>query len=81
MVIARDRVISVKDLPFDDASGSHFTTQKEVGALKNEIESLERTRIEQALDETGHNQTRAAEILGITERTLRYKLKKYGFKH
>ena len=81
VVIARDRVISVKDLPFDDASGAHFTTQKEVGALKNEIESLERTRIEQALDETGHNQTRAAEILGITERTLRYKLKKYGFKH
>ncbi|MBN2398299.1 MAG: hypothetical protein JXI32_07955, partial [Deltaproteobacteria bacterium] len=24
--------------------------------------------------------TRAAEILGITERTLRYKMKKYGFK-
>jgi len=81
VVIARDSVISVKDLPFQDISPDHFAGHKEGGVLKDEIESLERTRIEQALDETGNNQTRAAELLGITERTLRYKLKKYGFKH
>ena len=81
VVIARDHVISIKDLPFQDISPDHFAGHKEGGVLKDEIESLERTRIEQALDETGNNQTRAAELLGITERTLRYKLKKYGFKH
>jgi len=80
VVITRDRVISIKDLPFEDISPGHFTGHKEGGALKNEIESLERTRIEQALEKTGNNQTRAAELLGITERTLRYKLKKYGLK-
>ncbi|MDO9515142.1 MAG: sigma-54 dependent transcriptional regulator [Syntrophales bacterium] len=80
VVIARDHVISIKDLPFEDISHDHFTGHKEGGALKDEIESLERKRIEQALEETGNNQTRAAEILGITERTLRYKLKKYGLK-
>ncbi|MBN2396762.1 MAG: sigma-54-dependent Fis family transcriptional regulator [Deltaproteobacteria bacterium] len=81
VVIARDRIISVKDLPFEDVSADHFNAHKEGGPLKDEIESLERTRIEEALEETGNNQTRAAELLGITERTLRYKLKKYGLKH
>jgi len=32
------------------------------------------------MDDTGNNQSRAAEILGISERMLRYKLKKLGLK-
>ena len=32
------------------------------------------------MTEAGGVQSRAAELLGITERNLRYKLKKYGFK-
>lgn len=80
VVITRDRVISIRDLPFEDISSNHFADYHEGGALKDEIESLERRRIEQALEETGNNQTKAAELLGITERTLRYKLKKYNLK-
>jgi len=81
VVITRDQIISIRDLPFEEISPHHFDDYiKEGGALKDEIESLERKRIEQALDETGNNQTKAAELLGITERTLRYKLKKYDFK-
>lgn len=80
VVITRDQVISIRDLPFGESSPHHFADYKEGGALRDEIESLERKRIEQALDETGNNQTKAAELLGITERTLRYKLKKYDFK-
>ena len=80
VVIARDQVISLRDLPFEDISHHLFTDHKEGGGLRDEIESLERKRIEQALEETDNNQTRAAELLGITERTLRYKLKKYGLK-
>ena len=38
----------------------------------------ERTLIEQALREAGGNQTRAAQRLGITRDTLRYRLKKFG---
>ena len=81
VVITRDHVISIRDLPFDTVSSHHFTDQKEGGTLKNEVESLEREMIERALNEAGNNQTKAAELLGITERTLRYKLKKHGFKH
>ena len=38
----------------------------------------ERTMLEQAMRETGGNQTRAAQRLGISRDTLRYRLKKYG---
>ena len=38
----------------------------------------ERTVIEQALREAGGNQTRAAQRLGISRDTLRYRLKKFG---
>jgi DNA-binding protein Fis len=36
--------------------------------------------IRRALKETANHQTRAANLLGISERMLRYKLKKYGLK-
>jgi len=42
------------------------------------VEGLERRMIREALDRADGVQTRAAEILGISERVLRYKLKKYG---
>lgn len=42
------------------------------------VEELERQYIAEALHESGGVQTRAAEQLGITERNLRYKLRKYG---
>ncbi|MBX3261975.1 MAG: helix-turn-helix domain-containing protein, partial [Labilithrix sp.] len=39
----------------------------------------ERARIEQALAQSGGNQTRAAELLGISRRTLVSRLEAYGF--
>ena len=33
-----------------------------------------------AMEKAGDHQSRAAELLGISERMLRYKLKKYGLK-
>jgi DNA-binding protein Fis len=38
----------------------------------------ERNLIERALREAGGNQTRAAQRLGISRDTLRYRLKKFG---
>jgi DNA-binding NtrC family response regulator len=43
-----------------------------------ELERWERSLIEQALRESDGNQTRAAQRLGISRDTLRYRLKKYG---
>ena len=43
-----------------------------------DLEQWERSLIEQALREADGNQTRAAQRLGISRDTLRYRLKKFG---
>src|SRR6185312_2178738 len=43
-----------------------------------ELSHWERSLIEQALREAGGNQTKAAQRLGISRDTLRYRLKKFG---
>jgi DNA-binding NtrC family response regulator len=43
-----------------------------------DLEAWERSMIEQALRESDGNQTRAAQRLGISRDTLRYRLKKHG---
>jgi DNA-binding NtrC family response regulator len=43
-----------------------------------DIEDVERDFIRQAVEATGGNQTRAAELLGLTRDALRYRMKKFG---
>ncbi len=42
------------------------------------LEQIERTMLEQALKDASGNQTKAAQQLGISRDTLRYRMKKYG---
>ncbi|HGE69775.1 TPA: hypothetical protein ENX78_02995 [Candidatus Poribacteria bacterium] len=49
-------------------------------SLDNAVEELERKLISDALRQSDGNQTKAAKYLGISERNLRYKLKKYNMK-
>jgi len=81
VVIARDPVISLRDLPFQ-ALPSHPREGARQGkeSLRGAIEDMEQEMIQKALEQADHNQSRAASLLGISERMLRYKLKKYGFK-
>ena len=46
--------------------------------LEDHLEHIERDVIVQALEETQWNRTAAAERLGLTFRSLRYRLKKLG---
>ena len=46
--------------------------------LKEALNALEQNLIHRALAHTGGHQVRAALMLGISERMLRYKLKKHG---
>ena len=48
------------------------------GDLENYIDNLQREAIVKALEGTRYNKTKAAQVLGITFRALRYKLKKLG---
>jgi two-component system NtrC family response regulator len=80
VVMSRGGALSTDDLPFvvraraeDEAPllGSFE------GSLPHQVESLERRLIETALQAENGVQYRAAKRLGISERTLRYKLDKY----
>jgi transcriptional regulator with GAF, ATPase, and Fis domain len=79
VVIARGDHIETTDLPFRAVAMDPLEHQKG-GTLKESIAFLEREMVSRAMAETGNHQTRAARKLGISERMLRYKLKKYGFK-
>jgi DNA-binding NtrC family response regulator len=46
--------------------------------LDKSLDIIEKGIIERALDKFGFNQSRAATFLGMTEQTLRYKLKRLG---
>lgn len=48
--------------------------------LKDQIEHLEKDEIMDALRESNWIMARAARMLGITERMISYKIKKYGIK-
>lgn len=64
---------------------SHSAKQIEPAQVQAETESMsleraERAMLLRALEKTRWNQTHAANILGITRDTLRYKVKKFGLK-
>jgi DNA-binding NtrC family response regulator len=81
VVITRRSVISIDDLPFSARSPSaDMNNIWDQETLKDSLAALERQMIRNALGKASSNQTRAADLLGISERMLRYKLKKYGFK-
>jgi two-component system response regulator PilR (NtrC family) len=46
--------------------------------LEGQLEHIERAAIVKALEQTRYNKTRAAELLGMTFRQLRYRVKKLG---
>jgi two-component system response regulator PilR (NtrC family) len=52
----------------------------EIGAdgLEGQLESIQREAIVRALEQTRYNKTKAAELLGMTFRQLRYRVKKLG---
>src|SRR3546814_6570552 len=47
-------------------------------ALGAQMEEIERNAIREALQKTRYNKTRAAELLGMSFRALRYRIKKLG---
>ena len=80
-----DGIITHSTLPtiVQQKSQTELTTTKlpEEGLdLEDIVARLETDLIEQALKQCNGNKTRAAELLGLTFRSLRYRLEKYGLK-
>ena len=79
VVLTRDDVIASGDLPLTVQEPEIADRDPETN-LTAAVEALERRMIRDALARSDGVQTRAAELLGIGERALRYKLIKYGFR-
>lgn len=78
VVLTRDDVISLGELPLSiKEPRTEVMDQANLSAV---VEGIERRMIVDALKEASGIQTRAADSLGISERALRYKLKKYGIR-
>jgi len=73
-VLARGEYITREDLSVFNAGEQPATD----GSLKQEVEFMEKRRITEALVSANWVQTKAAEAVGISERMLRYKMKKLG---
>ncbi|MGI6550837.1 MAG: sigma 54-interacting transcriptional regulator [Syntrophomonadales bacterium] len=71
--------IDIGDLPSLSKNGTSIDTSPNSSRTLNEaIDELEREMIVKALEETGHNKTKTAQVLGIHSSVLYRKLNKYG---
>ena len=78
ILLCRGRVIDLEDLPATVRPGQRSAGEPLPKDLPGVLADIERQAIESALDRSGGVQTQAAAALGISERVLRYKMKKYG---
>jgi DNA-binding NtrC family response regulator len=88
-VLCSGDVLCPEHLPARIVSGGHgrqsslhpgldSTREDILSRARNELQGIERQRILDALEQCGGNQTRAAEALGISRRTLVYRLGELG---
>jgi two-component system NtrC family response regulator len=82
VIFSRGEMITTDDLPVVVRGASQENRQKkeDTGSFPEQIEKLEKDLIFEALRVNGNNQSKAAELLGLSERNLRYRLKKWGVK-
>ncbi len=81
-LLARTEVVLPEHLPPGVRQGGAGGADLPASAIQGTgavvpLDRLERETIMNALEQTGGNRTRAAELLGISRRTLIYKLKRY----
>lgn len=77
ITFARGQLIALLDLP-EEIRHHQATTQ---GTLAENLEAMEKEMLLDALEQSNWVQTRAAAFLGISERVLRYKMKKHDLKN
>ncbi len=79
--LCEDDQIQARDLRLAEATGATEAGEAnlaQIDNLEDYLENIERKLIMQALEETRWNRTAAAQRLGLTFRSMRYRLKKLG---
>jgi DNA-binding NtrC family response regulator len=82
ILLCEGDLITVEDLPLEVRQDARPAAQ---GAFKLpaegiSFEDVERDLIMQAMEQTDYNITKSAKLLGLTFRTLQYRLEKFGIK-
>ncbi len=85
ILLCENDTITTDDLPPEmtgtrSTSGSSSNDLFKLPAEGVNFEEVERSLIMQAMDRTDNNITKSAKLLGLTFRTLQYRLEKFGFK-
>ncbi len=83
ILLCENNVITTEDLPPEMVRENAPTNSADLFKLPAEginFEDVERSLIMQAMDRTDNNITKSAKLLGLTFRTLQYRLEKFGFK-
>ena len=83
VILTRGDSITTNELPQVVTEFKHENEIKSfpvVQFLPDQVEKLEKELIFEALRTSNGNQSKAADKLGISERNLRYRLKKWGIK-
>ncbi|MBL7032718.1 MAG: sigma-54-dependent Fis family transcriptional regulator [Candidatus Delongbacteria bacterium] len=79
VVLCRDNVIQTTDLPLTLRSEGRSELPEPAGdSLPEIVESVERRLVYAALEKAGGNKSKAARSLGLTEKNIRDRLKKWG---
>lgn len=76
-VTVRDRIVLPVHLPLEIVSGTP-TPRKDRSLGGRMLKDIEREAIEQTLRQVTSHREKAAKLLGISPRALRYKIKEYG---
>jgi len=82
ILLAESDYITVEDLPLEVRQESRPVAEAgfKLPAEGVNFEDVERNLILQAMERTDYNITKAAKLLGLTFRTLQYRLEKFGIK-
>jgi DNA-binding NtrC family response regulator len=83
ILLCENNTITMEDLPPEMLLGTSHASADELFKLPPEgvnFEDVERSLIMQAMERTDNNITKSAKLLGLTFRTLQYRLEKFGIK-
>jgi DNA-binding NtrC family response regulator len=83
ILLCEDNKITPDDLPREMLNQTSTAASGDIFKLPSEgvnFEDVERSLIMQAMERTDYNITKSARLLGLTFRTLQYRLEKFGIK-
>lgn len=83
MALCENNLIEPDDLQLPKSKETEATADTSIAvgdgiSLESQLTTIEKNAILEALEKTNHNKTAAAKLLGMSFRSLRYRLKKLG---